>query len=92
MAFPFALSRMILLRKLTVFQSNRLLTVPVFIVVTNVISSVLSVFAFHERTGGGKFQRRDTYMPENMTQHTRIGFQILVLCFGVLSLLTVIGW
>ncbi|KAH0830480.1 hypothetical protein J3R83DRAFT_1929 [Lanmaoa asiatica] len=54
MPFPFALSRMILL---------------FFIVITNVISSVLSAVAFHEKTGGA--------------------FQVLTICFGVLSLLTI---
>ncbi|KAN0075228.1 hypothetical protein V8E55_011251 [Tylopilus felleus] len=56
MPFPFALSRVVLLS---------------FIIITNVISSVLAAIALHKKTGGA--------------------FQVLAICFDVLSLMTVIG-
>ncbi|KAF8448072.1 hypothetical protein L210DRAFT_849203 [Boletus edulis BED1] len=54
MPFPFALSRMILLCECFESRYDRLLTVSptVFIVISNAISSVLSMISFHEKTGG----------------------------------------
>lgn len=63
MPFPFALSRIILLGRFTIeFWFNRSLTVSlvVFIVITNTVSSVLSMITFREKTGGGMFHGQHT--------------------------------
>lgn len=90
MPFPFALSRTILLGRLTESWFGLSLTVSflVVVVITNAISSVLSVIAFQEKTGGGMCHGQDTIRNDARLS----AFQVLAICFGVLSLLTVVGW
>ncbi|KAI9566531.1 hypothetical protein HD554DRAFT_1124144 [Boletus coccyginus] len=93
MPFPFALSRIILLGGFTIEPwFNRSLTASfvVFIVITNIISSVLSVLAFREKTGGGTFHGQYTCQRTRNDTHILV-FQVLTICFGILTLLTVIG-
>lgn len=84
---------MVVLCRLIEFSFDRSLKVsPVaFIVITNVISLVLSAIAFHEKTGGGMAHGQATRRRVRNDIYLLV-FQVLVICFDILSLLSIIGW